>query len=138
MNKDIQIVPGIKGARRATEVPGREGTNAVPDTEVAEKPTRRRFTAEYKQHSSSQLMHVLRRGASALFCAEKGSMHRLLPTGDAKGIKVLFPPLIQRKEAGRHLSMYLLSVRPRNFVRRTSALRNGSGRQSLSLMSKKK
>lgn len=50
MSKDIQIVPGIEGARRATEVPGSERTKAVLDTEVAEKATRRRFTAEYKQH----------------------------------------------------------------------------------------
>ncbi len=48
MNKDIQIVPVTKGARRAIEVTGSERTNAVPDTEVAEKPRRRRFTAEYK------------------------------------------------------------------------------------------
>lgn len=50
MRKDIQIVPGTEGARRATEVPGRERTAAESNTEVPDKPTRRRFTAEYKQH----------------------------------------------------------------------------------------
>lgn len=68
MNKDIQIVPGTKGACMATEVPGRERTNAVPDTEVAEKPTRRRFTAEYKQH-------ILK---SADACTETGDLGALL------------------------------------------------------------
>jgi transposase-like protein len=50
MQKDIQLVPGTEGARRASEVAGKERTEAVPDTEVSEKPTRRRFTADYKQH----------------------------------------------------------------------------------------
>ena len=65
MSKDIQIVPGTEGARRATEV---ERTKAVPDTEVAEKPTRRRFTAEYKQH-------ILK---SADACTEMGDLGALL------------------------------------------------------------
>ena len=68
MNKDIQIVPVTEGARRATEVTGSERTNAVPDTEVAEKPTRRRFTAEYKQH-------ILK---SADACTETGDLGALL------------------------------------------------------------
>src|SRR4030067_2267938 len=68
MSKDIQIVPGVEGARRATEVPGSERTKAVPDTEVAEKPTRRRFTAEYKQH-------ILK---SADACTEPGGLGALL------------------------------------------------------------
>ena len=68
MNKDIQIVPVTEGSRRATEVTGIERTKAVPDTEVAEKPTRRRFTAEYKQH-------ILK---SADACTETGDLGALL------------------------------------------------------------
>lgn len=49
MNKDIQIDPVTDGARRATEVTGKDSTEAVPATEVSWKVTRRRFTAEYKQ-----------------------------------------------------------------------------------------
>lgn len=68
MQKDIQIVPGTEGARRASEVAVRERTEAVSDTEVSEKPTRRRFTADYKQH-------ILK---SADACTETGDIGALL------------------------------------------------------------
>jgi len=74
----IKSIPAIEGALRATEITGgalrkaathqSEPTMVTPDPEVAEKPSRRRFRAEYK-------LSILRQADS---CAESGDMGALL------------------------------------------------------------
>lgn len=51
MRKKVSVVGGIEGGRRPTEIPPTTAANAergASNPEVAEKPLRRRFTAEYK------------------------------------------------------------------------------------------
>lgn len=45
---ELTPAPGLEGARRASGNPGARGPMGAPDPEVAERPKRRRFTAEYK------------------------------------------------------------------------------------------
>ncbi len=45
---ELTKAPGPERARGASEDPGAGGRKMVPDPEVAERPQRRRFTAEYK------------------------------------------------------------------------------------------
>lgn len=67
-------IEGMEGARRATGIPsiGRDEEmgviRAVPDPEVCEKATRRRFTAQYK-------LHILNLADG---CTEPGSLGALL------------------------------------------------------------
>ena len=47
---DVRMGPeaaGTEGARRATGVPAAGAPGGVPEPRVTDKPTRRRFTAEY-------------------------------------------------------------------------------------------
>lgn len=51
MRQKVSVVGGIEGGRRPTEIPPTTATNAergASNPEVAEKPLRRRFTAQYK------------------------------------------------------------------------------------------
>lgn len=67
-------VEGMEGARRATGIPSTERSEAggafrvIPDPEVCEKATRRRFTARYKL----KILNLADR------CTESGSLGALL------------------------------------------------------------
>ena len=71
INKAVSLLLETEGARRATGVSNNNPIrNYVPDPEVSEKATRRRFTAKYKLHilqeadnctSSGQIGALLRR-----------------------------------------------------------------------------
>ena len=45
---ELNLSPGLEGARRASVNPGERDPEKAPDPEVTERAKRRRFTAEYK------------------------------------------------------------------------------------------
>lgn len=112
--EQVKAVQGIKGARRAAEIPwGGTPTEAVPlrsaafsaDPEVAAKASRRRFTADYK-------LQILRQADA---CTEPGSLGALLRREglystnlttwrrqrDESTLSALTPKKRGRKEKGR-------------------------------------
>jgi len=70
INEERVAIEGMEGVRRATVIPSiEEGSiSAVPDSEVYEKATRRKFTAEYK-------LRILKLADN---CMESGSLGALL------------------------------------------------------------
>ena len=91
-DKDVMIISPKKegeemeGARRATGVssPGASDkygdVSMIPDTEVSQKATRRRFTAEYKRHILKSAEALREQGQIGALLRREGLYHSNLDT----------------------------------------------------------
>src|SRR5665213_1390199 len=90
---EMEETPGAgrfveRGVGERNETPGARAAaeGSRPDPELAERPSRRRFTAEYK-------LRILREAAGATRAQSRSSCGRSVPGGSA-------PKLISRRLAG--------------------------------------
>jgi transposase len=111
ISEKVRTAQGMEGARRATGIPCAEtaaqGAYPMPSlpTEVPEKPTRRRFSAEYKLHILRQADHAQNSGEIGALLRREGLYSSHLTTWRRQreaGMLSGLSPKQRGRKASRH------------------------------------